>query len=211
MWLQRVFFTCIVRPVILIVLGLHVRNRERLPSAGPAILVANHNSHLDTLVLMTVAPKSLLSRIRPVAAADYFLKNRFLAAFSRHIMNIIPLDRTHRDGQQAAFDEMSAALSRNEVLVIFPEGSRGDPEQFGTFKKGVWHLAHKHPGVPVIPVYMFGLGKALPRGEALLVPFICDVFVGSPIYATLTASEFMAELEKQLRRLCSECGRSAWV
>lgn len=208
--LQQIFFLLIVRPVVLIVLGLNARHRERIPTAGPAIVVSNHNSHLDTLVLMTLLPWSLLPRLRPVAAKDYFLRNRLLAWFALNIMHIIPLERQTLDRHRDPLAECSDALKNGEIVILFPEGSRGDPEQLGTFKTGIAHLAKRHPDVPITPTFLHGLGKALPKGEALLVPFFCDVFVGEPLRWTGDRQSFMANLETAIKALADEWHRPAW-
>ena len=107
-FLQALVFLCVVRPLLMIVIGLNVRGRERLPENGPAIIAANHNSHLDTLTLMSLWPLHVLHRIHPAAAADYFLSNSILAWLSLNIMGIIPVERNRTDRTS---DMTLAALS----------------------------------------------------------------------------------------------------
>jgi 1-acyl-sn-glycerol-3-phosphate acyltransferase len=204
------FFALVVRPVVLIVLGLNIRRRERLPRAGPAVIVANHNSHLDACVLMTLFPMRLLPKLRPVAAQDYFFRYGWLKWFSLNIFGIIPLDRQAARGKEHPLAPISQALEAGEIVILFPEGSRGDPEQMGDFKTGVAHLAKLHPSVTFHPVYMHGLGKALPRGEALLVPVVCDVFIGEPIQWTGEKKAFVGELSQQINALAAEGQFSPW-
>jgi 1-acyl-sn-glycerol-3-phosphate acyltransferase len=208
--LQQLFFALIVRPLVLIVIGLNIRHRERIPLKGPAIVVSNHNSHLDTLVLMTLLPWPMLRQLRPVAAKDYFLRNRVLAWFALNIMHIIPLEREIIDRHQDPLAACSEALQNGEILILFPEGSRGDPEQMGTFKSGIAHLAKRNPDVPIIPIFLHGLGKALPKGEAILVPFFCDVFIGEPISWSGDRTSFMTSLEQGIKTLAEEGYRPAW-
>jgi 1-acyl-sn-glycerol-3-phosphate acyltransferase len=203
------FFAVAVRLLVLIVLGLNVRRRELLPEDGPAILAANHNSHLDTLVLMTLLPLRLLPKLRPVAAMDYFLGNRLLAWFALNIIGIIPLSRKPLRGVDP-LAACSEALGRGEILILFPEGSRGEPERLGRYKTGIAHLAERSPQVPVIPIFIHGAGKALPKGEAVLVPFFCDVFVGEPICWNGDRAEFMASLETISNKLANEGAFPAW-
>jgi 1-acyl-sn-glycerol-3-phosphate acyltransferase len=208
-WLTRLFFLVVARPLALIVLGLNVRYRERLPQTGPAILVANHNSHLDTLILMTLFPLRLVDRVRPVAAADYFLRNRALAWFATRVIGILPLDRRPQPGEDPLAGP-EAALDRNDILILFPEGTRGEPERLQSFKTGVAHLARRRPQVPVVPVFLHGLGKALPKGRILLVPFFVDVFVGEPVAWTGDRATFMAALDRAMQALAVEGQFPPW-
>jgi 1-acyl-sn-glycerol-3-phosphate acyltransferase len=186
-----------------VVTGLNVRHRERLPTSGPAIVVANHNSHLNTLVLITMFPGRLLPKLRPLATADYFLRSRWLAWFALHVVGIIPIPRHLKPSQGDPLAAASQALTAGQVLILFPEGSRGEPEQMREFKRGVAHLARCHPAVAVIPVFLHGVGKALPRGEAILVPFFCDVCVGEPVYSRSSINDFMAALRDRFQSLAA--------
>ena len=207
---QALFFLLVVRPLVAIVLGLNVRAGERLPLTGPAIMAANHNSHLDTLTLMSLWPLARVHRVRPIAAADYFLTEAKLAWFSLNIMHIIPIDRERKEREDDPLAAPAAALTRNEILVLFPEGSRGQPEQLSRFKSGVARLAERCPQAPIVPVFMHGLGKALPRGDFLLVPFFVDVVIGEPIYWQGSVAATMDAYETAMRGLASQVDMPLW-
>lgn len=209
--LRWIFFAVIVRFVVLIIMGLNIRHRERLPTKGPAIIVANHNSHLDTMVLISLFPLKYLPLIRPVAAADYFLKNKYLAWFAENIIGIIPIERQRASRETDPLSGCYQALDAEQILIIFPEGTRGEPEQLLTFKKGIAHLSEHYPNVPIVPVFMHGLGKALPKGEFILVPFFCDIFIGNAITWTGNRKTFMDELSERFEILTSEGHFEPWV
>ena len=207
-FLRYIWFTCIVRPLVLIVMGVNIRNRAGLVKMAPAIVVANHNSHLDAMLLISMFPQSFLKRVRPVGAEDYFFQNKWLAWFALKIIGIIPLNRTLSSVKEDSQAGCSEALRRGDILLLFPEGSRGEPEQLAEFKTGVAHLAKRHPEVPVIPVFMQGLGKALPKGEWVLIPVVCDVVVGEPMYWSGTRQEFMSRLEERMQSMYQQVHRT---
>ena len=143
--LRFLFFAVVVRAVILVALGLTVRHRERLPSEGPAVLAGNHNSNLDALAIMSLMPLRLLPKLRPVAAMDYFYTSRLRGWFANNIVGIIPVKRGSGKEGGNPLQLAEEALERGEILVIFPEGTRGEPETLQAFKKGIGHLAHAQP------------------------------------------------------------------
>jgi len=211
-WLRRFFAVAVAWPICLVVLGMNIRHRNRLPLKGPAIITPNHNSHLDTAAMLTIFPLSLIPQVRPVAAADYFLKSGLMGWFSLNLVGIIPIVRkrppvegepvvVQADPLQGCYD----ALERGDILIIFPEGTRGEPERMQELKSGVAVLAAKYPQVPVVPVFMHGLGKAMPKGSVVPVPFFVDVFIGQPMtWADNGQGDrkaFMAELSQRMKIL----------
>ncbi|EFO30744.1 phospholipid/glycerol acyltransferase [Roseibium sp. TrichSKD4] len=207
--LQKVFYI-FIKIAVLFLLGLNVRRKELLPDTGPAIIVANHNSHLDTMVLMALMPLDRLKDIKPVAAADYFFSTPKMEWISEHVLGIIPVERS---GAKKSVDPLQGcygALEQNKVLILFPEGSRGEPEKMIDLKKGVSYIAERFPDVPVVPVFTHGLGKALPRGSWLLVPFFCDIFVGDAFNWTGDRASFMITLQERFQTLSKEKNFASW-
>lgn len=209
--LRLFFYGILVRTVVLFVLGLNVRHRERLPTKGPAVIAANHNSHLDAMAMISLLPLRLLSRVRPVAAADYFLRNKLLAWFALDVIGIVPLNRTRSDPREDLLAPVAAALERGDILIFFPEGSRGAPEQMAEFKTGLARIAERRPDVPVIPVFTHGLGKALPKGEWVIVPFFVDIFVGEPLRFEGDRAAYMHRFRDAMSALASEEKHSDWL
>ena len=178
--LRWLFFALFVRPTVWLLLGLNIRDQARLPQQGPAIVAA------------------------------YFLKNRWLAWFATKIIGIIPIALGTGKPKEEVLAEAIQALQNDSILILFPEGTRGEPEKFGRFKTGVAILAEMFPQVPTVPVFLHGLGKALPRGEAMLVPFFCDGFVGEPLYWNGQCDEFMQDLAERFTELSQARHYAEW-
>lgn len=199
--LRKLFVVIVAYPVALVWLGLLVRHRERLPSKGPAIIAVNHNSHLDVLALLCLFPLRVIPVIRPVAAADYFLKNRLIAWFAIEVIGIVPVIRSSKRHTQDPLSACYDALERGEILILFPEGSRGSPEVLTRLKSGIWHLTQHYPDVQVIPVFMHGLGRSMPKGEWFPVPLFVDIFVGRTLEHDDNKSRYMQQLTHRFRNM----------
>lgn len=197
-----------IKPLVLLISGIHLRGRENLPKVGkPAIIVSNHNSHLDTLTIMSLFAIKDLESITPVGAKDYFFKNALMRFVSKKLIGITPIDREMKKSDKHPLESIYQALEDNKIIIIFPEGSRGDPEELKSFKTGIAHLAKEYPNVPIYPLFLYGTGKALPRGEALFVPFIIDINIGKPLYFDGScAKEFTHKIEESVMELKKESG-----
>lgn len=203
--LKILFFALFVKPLIFLGLGLNIRGKDNLPLKGPAIIAANHNSHLDTIVLMGLYPLSKIDQVRPVAAADYFLANKLVSWISLNIIGVIPLNRSGKAKREELFQQCHEALDTGQILLVFPEGSRGEPEKMSRPRKGIYYLIKERSDTRVIPVVLHGLGLALPRGEALFVPFNCDVIIGEALDHFSSAKEFVDTLSARYKDLYKYC------
>ncbi|WP_223668486.1 lysophospholipid acyltransferase family protein [Kangiella shandongensis] len=208
--LRWLFFAVIIKPVVKIIIGLRYQNEPILPKGGPAILIANHNSHLDTMVLISLLPLKILHKVQPVAAADYFLKNRFMSWFALNIIGILPIERQGKDKSVNPIEQCAKALDSGKILIFFPEGSRGLPEQMTDLKYGVVKLAERCPKVPIYPIYMHGLGKTLPKGDALFVPFFCDVVFSEPMTYEANSKNFYENVKSRFNDLQDSVKLPKW-
>lgn len=196
--LRLLFFLLVVKPFLLLAVGINVRRRDRLPQRGPALIVANHNSHLDALVLMAMLPLRLLPSVRPVASAEYFLRGRWRSWFATRVIGIIPVATCGGGSRAEVLEPVRDALAVGDMVIFFPEGTRGEPECLGKLKTGIVWLVEQLPETPVHPVRLSGLGKVLPKGHWLPVPFLCDAWVGETLRWQGDPSGFMAALAARL-------------
>ena len=198
---QMVFFALAIKPFMALFIGLRVRGREHLTRTEPFVLIANHSSHLDTMSLLSLFPLGRLRRIRPVAAADYFERNRFVSLFTKTLFNILPIARKNITAENNPLRRMREAIDAGDSLIIFPEGTRGFGEQMGEFRSGVAHLIEKAPGVPIVPAYLVNMGRSLPKGEFIPVPFFCEIRIGAPRVLQGSRQEITRALEAAVREL----------
>lgn len=205
---RKLFYGLLVRPVMILLLGLNVRHFERLRVGGRHLIAANHNSHLDALVLMSLLPLCDVPKVKLVAAKDYFCRTKLRTWLSLNLIGVIPIDRQGESEDPLA--PVRQALEENYTVIIFPEGSRGEPEKLQPLRFGVAKLLETYPDLTVTPVFMHGLGKALPRGEGLLVPFNCDINIGERLTWTGDKASFMQSLEQSLGALAQEIAPKPW-
>ncbi len=154
---------------------------------------------------MSLYPLSKIHKIRPVAAADYFLTNPILAWLSINCIDIIPLQRNSQAKKSDLFAACHQALDKDDIVILFPEGSRGFPEQMGAIKKGLFHIVNNRTDTQITLIFMQGLGQSLPRGEALFVPFNCDVIIAEALPKSETAEQLIEQIKQRFSQLQKYC------
>lgn len=158
--------------------GLTVSGLEHLPARPPFVMVANHTSHLDALVLASVLPSALASVTYPISAGEVFFESMAHSAASSLFVNALPLWRqrvaTH------ALEELRGRLAEGSVgYILFPEGGRSRDGKLGAFKPGVGRLV-AGLSVPVVGCVIRGAFDALPPGSRLPRPRGVSVRIGQP-------------------------------
>jgi 1-acyl-sn-glycerol-3-phosphate acyltransferase len=177
----------VIAGLIRLVTGVHAR----WPGAGPdcpdgaracRIYFANHTSHLDAPVIWAALPDHLRRRTRPVAARDYWDRGAVRQYLARRVFRAVLIERRKVTADHNPLALMEDALAAGDSLILFPEGTRADDDgAMNDFRPGLWHLARKHPGVELVPVYLENLNRILPKGDFLLVPLLAAVTFGAPI------------------------------
>jgi len=209
--IRLILLMLVARPIARFMTGADVIGREHLPRRGPAIIAANHNSHVDTLLLLTIFPPNLMHCLRPAAAADYFLRDPFIGWFSRELVGIVPVERSKAGSGADVLAPMRAALADGAIVILFPEGTRGPgTDEMGELKGGIARLAEAFPQAPVIPIWIEGAGRVLPKGAMLPVPMNCTVLVGEAVPLAADRHAFLADLRERLLALKAQAPPQRW-
>ena len=178
-------------------------NVERIPSEGPAVLVCNHVSYLDALVIAAYAP-------RPIRfVMDNRIFNIPLFSWIFRTAKAIPISSAKEDPwvMEHAFVDIAKALHEGELVCIFPEGKLTQNGEINAFKAGVQTILERTP-VPVIPMALRGLWgsiysrsndnpfeRAFRRGLFSRL----ELVVGEPVPSETAKPDYLKQQVEQLR------------
>lgn len=174
----NLFYKAICKAYLKIFVGVAYNNTHHLKPESQFIIIANHNSHLDTLCLMSAVPGNILWKVKPVAAKDYFGKTPFRASASNYVLNTLLIDRKGTADRENPIDRMVQELDAGYSLIIFPEGTRGAADKMEKLKSGIAHILLSRPHIKYIPAYLTGMGKSLPKGKFMVLPYKSSVNFG---------------------------------
>ena len=150
------------------------------PKAEQRIYFANHQSHLDWVLIWAALPRELRAATRPIAAKDYWTSSPFKHWLTSAVFNAVYVDRQRTDDQDP-LEPLLEALNNGDSLVIFPEGTRSSEGEPQDFKSGLFHLAEAFPQVQLIPAWIDNVQRVMPKGEVVPVPILCSVTFGAPL------------------------------
>jgi 1-acyl-sn-glycerol-3-phosphate acyltransferase len=150
------------------------------PKAEQRIYFANHQSHLDWVMIWAALPRDLRATTRPIAARDYWTSSRFKEWLTTEVFHAVYVSRQRSDDQDP-LGPLVEALKSGDSLVIFPEGTRSNKPEPQPFKSGLYHLAEQFPDVQLIPAWIDNVQRVMPKGEVVPVPILCTVTFGAPL------------------------------
>lgn len=141
---------------------LDVQGIEHLPAQPPYILVANHASHLDAIVLSTLVPLRHRDCVYPLAAGDVFFASDTQSVVSALVLNALPVWRQKREG--GALKQLRERLVTDcGIYVLFPEGTRSRTGTMAAFQAGLGVMT-AGADVPIVPCHLTGAFEAWPPG-----------------------------------------------
>jgi len=171
--------------------------------------VANHTSHIDTPLLLSVLPARFRHSTIVAAAADHFFDRRWKAHFWALGLGAVPVER-HKVNRRSA-DTMATLLEDGWNLIIFPEGGRTADGWGREFKGGASYLA-KRCGVPVIPVHIRGTRAVLAKSSSRFRPGSTEIRLGDALAAREheDARKFAVRIEQAVAALADEAESDWW-
>ena len=171
--------TCIARFII----AARADWRGIEPAPRQRVYFANHVSNADMPMVWAVRPPALRRQTRPVAAADYWLKNRLRAFAGRDVFGAVLIDRRPEARVEDPMEKILEALDEGASLIIFPEGNRNmTDDPLLPFRSGLYNMGKARPEVDLVPTWIANLNEIMPKGEIIPLPLICTVTFGAPLH-----------------------------
>jgi 1-acyl-sn-glycerol-3-phosphate acyltransferase len=165
-------------PILRFISPLTVIGRRNLAQLqGPAVFVANHQSHFDAPVCLAAVGGRIRSRLVIAAAADYFYSTRLSGAAASLALGTVPFVRQGGSSRES-LELLKDLVGKGWSVLIFPAGTRG--RGASGFKRGFAYIAVDCQ-VPVVPLYLHGLDHVLPKGSFLPLPGGVVVGIGAPV------------------------------
>jgi 1-acyl-sn-glycerol-3-phosphate acyltransferase len=175
---------------------ISVSGLPHVPVSGPVIVVCNHQSSLDIILLQMMCPRQI---------TFIFKRELFKVPLLGHAMKIqrhIPVDRQDAKSAMAMLESLETPLMAGKLMVFFPEGTRTQDGQIQPFKRGAFQLAVKS-GATVVPCVLKGAFEVLPKHRVLASPGRVTLSFLPPISVPrLTTAEEVKGASKDLQARC---------
>jgi len=213
--LRRASLPTWILPLARVFAWLHVEGREDLEAVqGPVIFAANHQSHMDTPVILAALPPRWRYRTATAMAKEFFKAHFFPEQYGRAawftnslnyylaalFFNAFPIPQREAGARQT-LRYVGDLVAHNSSVLIFPEGRRSDHGEINRFMPGIGMIASRL-GVPVVPVRIVGVDKVLHPSWRMARPGRVRVIFGKPVHLSGDDYEELAQrVEAAVRNL----------
>jgi 1-acyl-sn-glycerol-3-phosphate acyltransferase len=184
-WSRTIFFFSGVR--------VRVLHPERLPRSRGLVIVSNHESYADILVLLANLPM----QVRLMAKRGIFRVP--ILGWSIRAAGFVPVDRGVRSRGAATVEAALRLLKSGRSIVLFPEETRARDGDLLPFKPGAALLAIRS-GFPLLPVAIAGTRRVLPRGTLDMTPGRVVLSIGTPIATAGRSARDRDEVTREARQ-----------
>jgi 1-acyl-sn-glycerol-3-phosphate acyltransferase len=201
LFFQRAAHVLLLRPFLKVFCGVNVVGRENLQGLDRFILIANHNSHFDVMLLFFVLPRRHVTNTHPVADLPYFSRSSIVKRLVDFLFDPVWIVRERKQRVSDPLEDIGARLDAGRNIIIFPEGTRGEAGEMQRFKPGIGRISGARPDIPVIPVFLSGPERALPKRSNLPLPFWQHVVIGPPRTPGGSSEDITASLQQAVVEL----------
>jgi long-chain acyl-CoA synthetase len=199
LWIARairyIALAAIFLPFVRIFARARISGREHLASLrGPVVFAPNHQSHLDTPLILSALLTRYRYKVAPAMWKEYFdayfsperharyerLRDSVLYRLVALFFNAFPIPQTQAGAGQS-LRYLGDLVSQNWSILFFPEGERTEAGEIKTFQPGIGLIAARL-GIPVVPIRLRGVEKVLHRGDHWPHRGPVEIRFGPPLY-----------------------------